>query len=44
MKICGIKKFDSIYEEHYEKVFVAALGYMRDRYLAEEIFQETFLE
>ena len=44
MKICGIEKFDSIYEGYYEKVFVAAFGYTKDRYLAEEVFQETFLE
>ena len=44
MEICGREKFDSIYNKYKGKVFATALGYMRDQYEAEEIFQETFLE
>lgn len=44
MEISESKKFDSIYKKYNRKVFGAALGYMKDKYLAEEIFQETFFE
>lgn len=44
METCGREKFDSIYNKYKGRVFATALGYMKNQYEAEEIFQETFLE
>lgn len=44
MRSNEINKFDSIYKDFNERVYKAAYGYMKEPYLAEDIFQETFLE
>ncbi len=44
MKSSGNEKFDSIYEQCRDSVFRAALYYIGSYDVAEEIFQDTFME
>lgn len=40
----GNEKFDNIYRDSRDRVFQTALYYTKDKYIAEEIMQDTFLE
>lgn len=44
MKTNERNKFDSIYKDFSERVYKAACGYMKETHLAEDVFQETFME